>query len=698
MQLHWLYTITRWSILWITSFCFLYAAEDRACDSLWIITSHNAEIVIFPSTGSLSCIDTITFTRSAGADEIMCMKVLPLLTVRSMTHNGKALDYTRERERITIHNIPSDTEFNIVVQFEGSFLKGTEFSKISESGAVLRLDEILPSAPHKYRSARLTVSVPSGWESIGPGELAGDTDDDIRHISIWECNRPLPLLGWICAGNFRKSESEDRGILFSTYLIPEDSNNAAVIHRLSRDVVRFYSERFTQYRFTRLSVVEVDNWVAGNTVLAIASPAFIMVKRFAFTTDDLFNRVESILAHEIAHQWWPLTVFVGEDDIPFLSEGLCEHSARWFNRSVGRESGRDSLGNHPLLRPLLLRILRNEETPLRQKTDMRSSQTHYLKGAYVHHMLRDLIGEARSEKLYKLYAHRFAERQSGISDFTVLAESLAGRRLDWFFDQWLTRTDIPQLKLYNVKTTRRDSGWMTEGRVRMVGYQKFTAVVTIEAEDSAAGGWDTVTVGVDTAGRYRNDVPFHIATARKPSTVLLDPFDDVLKHRKLPPKLADLREASEGVMIVGTIKHRNELRRYAERDSAEMAMSGWRLDIIPDTSATLVDLQRGRIFLYGKPDENRIVSEVQEKFPYRFRGDSLIIESETVTDSSLSCIQVIDNPFIQHGLLVWIAPLGAPVTSRLLPYDASWLLVKGKDVIAKGVWEVRDEDQRIDIP
>jgi hypothetical protein len=493
-------------------------------------------------------------------------------------------------------------------------------------------------------------------------------------------------------------ESENNGIHFSTYLVPDDSLNSPQLHRLSHNIVRFYSQRFSTYRFRRLSIVEVDNWVAGKTVLAIASPAFIMVKRFAFTTDDQFNRVESILAHEIAHQWWPLTVFMGEDDLPFLSEGLCEHSARWFNRSAGRESGRDSLGNHPLLRPLLMRILNNEETPLLQKRDPRASQTHYLKGAYVHHMLGKLMGEVRSEKLYNLFAGRFARRESHISDFTALAESLAGRRLDWFFDQWLERTDIPQFRLYNVKTTESDGRWLTGGRIRVVGYQKFSAALKVLAVGSGDNGTDTVFVGTDDAGRYRNDVPFSIATGKKPSAVLLDPEDDVLKYRKLPPKLTDLREASAGIMITGTAKHREQLRKYAERDSAEMAMSGWDLRIIADTSATLVDLQKERIFLYGKPDENKITAEVQEKFPYRFAGGSFLIDNEIITDSSLSYIEVIDNPFIQNGLIVWISHPAVKTSARLLPYDASWVVLRGKDEIEKGVWEVNDENLRVVIP
>lgn len=689
--------MTRWSIPWITSFCFLYAGQESPCDSGLMIISHKAGIEITPSHGLFICSDTITFRGSADADDKICLKLLPLVTVRGMAHKGKAVDYTQTREKIFISRAPADEEFEIVVQLEASLFKGSEFSKIGESGAILCLDEILPSAPHKYESVRISVSVPSGWESIGPGALTFDTDDKIRHMSVWEFSRPLPMLGWICAGNYHRSDSEDKGILFSTYLMPEDSGNALTVRKLAQNILRFYSDKLTRYRFTRLSIVEVDNWVGGNTVLAIASPAFIMVKRFAFTTEDKFNRVESILAHEIAHQWWPLTVFMREDDLPLLSEGLCEHSARWFNRSEGRKSGRDSLGNHPLFRPLLLRILRNEETPLRKKTDMRASQTHYLKGAYVHHMLGKMIGEIQSEKLYKLFADRFAEKESGMGDFTAIAESLAGRRLDWFFDQWVNRTDIPQLKIYNVKAKFAEKGWITEGRIRVVGYQKFSVIATICAADSAAGGWDTVAVGIDSAGRYRNDVPFRIFTEKKPSAVLLDPFDDVLKYRKLPAKLADLREASDGIMITGTLKHGMELRAYAERDSADMAMSGWDLKIITDSSATLSDLQRARVFMYGKPDENRIALEIQEKFPYRFDGESLIVKNQIITDSSLSFLQVIDNPYIQHGLFVWISHLSIKSKSKLLPYDASWILLNGKYEIEKGVWEVDDENLRIDI-
>jgi hypothetical protein len=193
-------------------------------------------------------------------------------------------------------------------------------------------------------------------------------------------------------------------------------------------------------------------------------------------------------------------------------------------------------------------------------------------------------------------------------------------------------------------------------------------------------------------------LPFSILTKGKPSYVILDPLDDILKFKQLPPKLADLRGISRGTMIVGTLKHCNEIRNFAEKDSSEMAMSGWELEIIADTSATLVDLQKGRVFLYGKPDENRIVAEIQEKFPYRFTKDSLVINNESIMDSTLSFFQVIDNPFIQHGLLVWIAHFGVNLVSKLLPYDASWILLRGKDEVEKGIWNIRDENLRIDIP
>lgn len=685
------YLFVRWSLLWITSLCFVYADNLTDCDSLQTITSHKVKIIINPE-GSFSYSDTVKLKRISNINGRLCLKISPIVTIKSISHKDELLEYSRERGKVLIKDNFSKEENEIIFECAGELGKGTEFSRITRNQAIIRLEEIFPSTIIHYNFVRVTLVIPSNWESVGPGDMVYDTIDQNNRISIWQCDKPIPMLGWVCAAEYTRFQHENRDISFTTLLFADDSVFSSQTAKLSENVIQYFGEKFVPYRFRSFTVVEVDNWVAGNSVLAIASPGFVMVKKFAFTTEDKFNRVESILAHEIAHQWWPLTVFLYDEDMPFLSEGLCEHSARWYNKFSGQESGRDSLGNHPLLRPLFLKILRGEDAPLRQKKDMRYSQTHYLKGAYVHHMLQDIIGERKAEILYKLYAQKFYEKKSNIYDFITIAESLAGKKLEWFFDQWLNRTNIPRLKIYNVKLKMNGNIWICEGRIRLLGYEKFSTFATVRAEGKNSYKEDTVFIGTDVEGRYNNDTPFRIEMDEKPERIILDPLNNILKFRKLPPKLSDLREPLSGTMIIGTKNDYDNLRKCAERDSAEMTLAGWNIRIIRDTAATLSDMQRSYVFLYGKPAQNQLVESNQSKFPFKFQGDSLIINGEEISDNSLTFIQVIDNPYLENGLLVWIAPFGFDVPAKLLPYDASWILLKGKEEIAKGIWEVYDED------
>src|SRR5205814_353920 len=124
-----------------------------------------------------------------------------------------------------------------------------------------------------------------------------------------------------------------------------------------------------------------------------------------------------------------------------------------------------------------------------------------------------------------------------------------------------------------------------------------------------------------------------IATTDKPLRAVLDPDGNILKVQKLPVRLGDLRDPSNGLMIVGTGEHRAFLMECARRDSVEMENIGWSVKIKPDSAITLGDLQGERVFLYGKASDNRVVNELQSKFPIGFQGDSVQIRPDILADA-----------------------------------------------------------------
>jgi hypothetical protein len=687
-----------WLLLGAASLIFFtYISAQQKEEAGYEIISHKARLQLFPHSNALTCTDTLSLRLTNRNIEHFSLELLPVYTIEQITVEGKKTEVKRHQNQVQFDDAPSDSQFQIIIRYSGTLSFRSDFSLMTEDRAVLLEDEIFLHGPKSLQSARLSIIVPQDWEAIAVGKLASkDTlADSTRYV--WEFNQRISMIGWICAGRYRSTTIIDSEKPISIHLFDQDSISASNCLSLTRDVLHYYDEKFSSYRFPKLAIVEVDDWLGGKNVLAIASPSIIMVKKAAFETKDVFNQVQSILPHEIAHQWWPMTVFIHDEDAAFLSEGMCDYSSMLYSQASSTASSRDSLKHHPFLRSLLMRVTKGEDLPLQQKADLRSLPTHYLKASYVHNMLRKIIGDSTFFQLYHEFARRFALVRIRMEDFEQLAQELSGKKLTWFFDQWVKKRGVPRLKLYNVKSISSDGRWVTKGRVRMLGYEKYTTFCEVGAITSAGIQKTPLWIGVDSTGTYRNDVPFEIVTAMKPLRAILDPDGDVLKLQKLPAKLDDLRDPSDGTMIVGTLQHSEHLMKLARNDSTEMDKVGWSVTIKTDTSITLADLQKERVILYGKASENRVVAEQQMKFPMAFRGDSVLVAAESIFDSTLSLIQIIDNPYIAQGLMVWIAPLSDIAKPELLPLDHSWVLVRGKEEISSGTWDVNDEESVVEI-
>jgi hypothetical protein len=129
-----------------------------------------------------------------------------------------------------------------------------------------------------------------------------------------------------------------------------------------------------------------------------------------------------------------------------------------------------------------------------------------------------------------------------------------------------------------------------------------------------------------------------------------------------------------------------------------MERRGWDLRIKFDSSVTLGDLQRDKVFLYGKVSENSTLTQFLAKFPRKMRNDSIETNDGALYDSTLTLTQAIENPFRAHGIATWIAPLSPIAKPRIHPFDASWVITRGKDEISSGVWNETDASMIVPIP
>ena len=127
----------------------------------------------------------------------------------------------------------------------------------------------------------------------------------------------------------------------------------------------------------------------------------------------------------------------------WLNEGFATYSeALYAEHRDGAAAYRDDMSF--MNRPFAGSVFVRDTTSVNQIFD----RVVYYKGAWVLHMLRHEIGEAKFFSLLRRYAAdpRFRFGNASTTDFRMLAEQISGEDLEWFFEQWVYRAGRPILR------------------------------------------------------------------------------------------------------------------------------------------------------------------------------------------------------------------------------------------------------------
>jgi hypothetical protein len=148
----------------------------------------------------------------------------------------------------------------------------------------------------------------------------------------------------------------------------------------------------------------------------------------------------------------------------------------------------------------------------------------YGKGVWIIHMLRMMLRqdgqnpEAKFLAMLNEFMTTYDGKAASTWDFRRVAEKYAGKKLDWFFDQWVLDAGLPTYAVdYKIDAT--GSQYTIQGRITQTGVPDgFMMPVPIYADTEYLG---TVQVG-------ESDGQFRFQIAKKPERVLIDPEMTVL--------------------------------------------------------------------------------------------------------------------------------------------------------------------------
>lgn len=153
----------------------------------------------------------------------------------------------------------------------------------------------------------------------------------------------------------------------------------------------------------------------------------------------------SIIAHELAHQWFGDMITCANWENIWLNEGFATYSeSLYFEKKYGHDSFMNDVNNNMLAAKNAVGSIYVQD--ITNVDQIFSSARSYAKGAIVLHMLRGVLGdEVFFQTLYQ-YAHdpevRFASAVT--EDFQRVVETVSGMDLDWFFQQWIYGSGYPK--------------------------------------------------------------------------------------------------------------------------------------------------------------------------------------------------------------------------------------------------------------
>lgn len=269
---------------------------------------------------------------------------------------------------------------------------------------------------------------------------------------------------------------------------PSPSMVAAQMARDTAQALDFFAQKFGPLPLERIAISPIpggfgQGWpgLVYLSTLSYLLP-FDSARRPMAETTDLFYRA-LLLQHELAHQWWGHVVVAASYHDEWITEALSSYSALLWLEQQGRSGPHQVRQVLDRYRQDLL-VKQDDETaesvgPPVLGVRLNSSKSpngqqaiYYKKGPWIIHMLRQLMRDPKTGsdaaffKFLRAVREEFSSRPLDTAGFRALAEKFVspemnaenGRTLEWFFDQWVYGTGIPEVKVKTAVEAARGGG------------------------------------------------------------------------------------------------------------------------------------------------------------------------------------------------------------------------------------------------
>jgi aminopeptidase N len=368
------------------------------------------------------------------------------------------ISYTHQMDALII-NLPSPSSLNQTLVFtikyhgipsDGLRIGATKFGDRSffNENWPNRGRHWLPLIDHPYdkATAEFIVKAPAHYKVISNGLLLEESDLG-NNVKLTHWKQSVPVSSWLfvlgVADFAVKYVDQFKGKSIQTWVYSKNREAGFYdFEEPTKKVLEFYSAYVGPYAYEKLANIQTPSVNGGmETSSAI------------FYGEDLVNgkrdeRIRNIVIHEIAHQWFGNAVTETTWDDAWLSEGFATFFTLLFiENEYGKEEYKKGIIKaKKTVFDLSLKL--PDFSIVGNRTAEKEAVTNgltYQKGAWILHMLRDLLGEKSFQKGIHAYYKKYYNSNTTTDEFRIEMEKASGKDLKLFFKQWLYQPINPTI-------------------------------------------------------------------------------------------------------------------------------------------------------------------------------------------------------------------------------------------------------------
>ncbi|MEM7797484.1 MAG: M1 family metallopeptidase, partial [Cyanobacteria bacterium P01_C01_bin.118] len=402
--------------------------------------------------------------------------------------------------------------------------------------------------PGQLATSEVRVKVPKKYFALSNGDLVSTQEDGKAKIYHWKLDKVHPsYLMTLAIGEYDSIETEWRGRPVRYYVQKGRKDQIELTMGKTPQMMERFSQVFGyDYPFSNYDQACPADFIFGgmeNTTTTLLTDRCLLDKRAAI--DNL--RSETLVAHELAHQWFGDLIVINHWSHAWVKEGMATYSeVLWLEEAYGRDEAMYYHLNHA--RDYLAEDASRYRRPLvthiyREPIELYDRHI-YEKGSCVYHMIRQALGDQLFTKTLQTLLTDHAHSTVETIDVLRAIDKATGKNLRYLFDQYVYRGGHPD---YSIKYS-----WDSDSNlVKLMVTQTQVADGKSQVQEGLFDlkipigfGYvevETANVQTVTVRIHERQQAFYFPLQKKPDFISFDVGNHTLKTVKLDYPLKELQ-------------------------------------------------------------------------------------------------------------------------------------------------------------